>query len=345
MKTGLITGISGQGGAYLAKRLLAEGYKVVGTTRDSDQVNTKNLSSLGIDDQVTFMSLDLQNSQLVFDAVDQLRPDEIYHLAAPSSVAMSFKEPAETISRIALTNVNILDAIRKTDKDTPCFIATSTEMFGDCDSPVTINAPHYPKSPYGVGKSCAHYQARVYREAYGMYVCSGVFSNFESASRPIHYVTAKIVNAACDIALGERSEVKLGNLSIRRDWGSAEEYMLAAWLCLQQDKAGDYLIATGTTSSLEDFLQFAFGSLSLDYKDYLVSDDTLLRPLDIQQTMCDPSATHKTLNWRSQKKLPQIVAEMVQAELTSRVGVKEASKLLIGAASNPATRNRELVLS
>ena len=328
MKTGLITGISGQGGAYLAKCLLDKGYHVIGTTRDMNHIDTHNLSALGINNKITLKVLDLQNSRMVLDIVDQLRPDEIYHLAAPSSVARSFHEPAETIYSITLTTVNLLEAIRKTDKTIPCFVATSTEMFGNCETHATKDSPHDPKSPYGIGKSCAHYQARVYRQVYGMYVCSGVFSNFESCNRPINYVTSKIVNAACDIALGERSEISLGNLSIRRDWGSAEEYMLAAWLCLQQEKADDYLIATGTTMSLEDFLEIAFSCVNLDYKDYLVLENSLLRPLDIKQTLCDPSVTEQKLNWRAEKSLEQIIREMILAGLSKRLGAEEALAVL-----------------
>ncbi len=328
MKTSLITGISGQGGAYLAKSLLKKGHQVIGTTRDSKQVDTQNLSALGIREQISLKSLDLQNSQLVLDMVDQLRPDEIYHLAAPSSVARSFKEPAETVYSIALTTVNLLDAIRKTDKNIPCFIATSTEMFGNCDTPATVETPHDPKSPYGIGKSCAHYQARNYREAYGLYVCSGILSNFESPLRPRNYVTTKIVNTACRIALGETSTIELGNLSVQRDWGSADDFMQAVMLSLQQEQPNDYLIATGKTSSLRDFLDMTFSCIGLNYENYLVVKNSLLRPLDIKRTLCDPNSTQSKLNWQAKKSLQEVITEMMYSQLSEQVGTSKAAKML-----------------
>ena len=328
MKTGFITGITGQGGAYLAKSLLDAGYQVIGTSRDANQADTQNLASLGILNKITLRSLDLQSKQSVLDLIDQLRPDEIYHLAAPSSVARSFKEPADTIYSIALTTVNILEAIRLTDKNTPCFIASSTEMFGNCDIPTTVETAHNPMSPYGIGKSCAHFQARNYRQAYGLFACSGILSNFESPLRPQNYVTAKIVRTACKIALGETSNIELGNLSIRRDWGSAMDFMTAARLCLQQKKPDDYLIATGVTSSLENFLEITFSRIGLDYRKHLVSKKSLLRPLDIQQTLCNPESTEDRLNWRAEKTLTDVISEMLYAELSSNVGVAKAAEML-----------------
>ena len=334
MKIGLITGISGQGGAYLAKCLLDNGYQVIGTTRDTKQVDTGNLEKLGIFDKVSLRTLDLQNSEAVLDLVDQLRPDEIYHLAAPSSVAMSFKQPAETICGIALTTVNLLDAIRKTDKDIPSFIATSSEIFGNCEVPATKDTPHNPRSPYGIGKSCAHYQAQNYREAYGLFVCSGILSNFESPLRQHNYVTSKIVNTACKIALGETSVIELGNLGIQRDWGSAQEFMNAARLTLQQAQADDYLIATGVTSSLKEFLDITFSCLGMDYRQHLVVKDSLLRPLDIPQTLCNPQATESKLGWRAEMSLHQVIQQMLYAELCGNVGSIQAAKILGMSESN-----------
>ena len=324
----MITGISGQGGAHLAKLLLDNGCKVVGTTRDRNRVSLHNLQALGVAEQITLKSLDLQDSNQTIDLVDQLRPDEIYHLAAPSSVARSFHEPAETIYSIALTTVNILEAIRKTDKATPCFVATSTEMFGNCSVPATVSASHNPRSPYGIGKSCAHYQTRNYREAYGLFACSGILSNFESSLRPKNYVTAKIVSTACKIALGEADSIELGNLSVRRDWGSALEFMNAARLSLQQAQPDDYLIATGVTSSLQDFLHTTFSCLNLDYRDHLVSKKSLLRPLDIQNTACNTHETEIKLGWKATQSLHHVITDMLHSELASNVGEERASKML-----------------
>lgn len=335
MKTALVTGVSGQGGAYLARHLLSQGYEVVGTSRNANQVGDQNFATLGIAGQVSLRSLDLQNSQSVLDLIDQLRPDEIYHLAAPSSVARSFIEPADTIYSIALTTVNVLDAIRKTDKNIPCFIASSTEMFGHCGQAATADSPHNPQSPYGIGKSCAHYQARHYREAYGLFVCSGILSNFESQLRPRNYVTAKIVNTACEIALGHSNKIELGNLSIKRDWGSADDFMAAASLTLKQQQPNDYVIATGVSSSLVDFLETTFSRINLDYRDYLLVKNSLIRPLDIKQTLCNVEHTEKALKWKSEKTLSDVVTEMLFAELSNNVGVAKANQMLAIDDSNP----------
>lgn len=340
MKTALITGIAGQGGAYLAKCLIDNDYQVIGTSRDCKQVDTSNLIALGIADQVIWKSLDMQNKDAVLALVDQSRPDEIYHLAAPSSVAMSFKQPADTIYSIALTTVNLLEAIRKVDKNIPCFVATSTEMFGNCEQAATEFTAHNPQSPYGIGKSCAHFQVRNYREAYGLFACSGILSNFESPLRPRNYVTTKIVSTACKIALGEADTIELGNLSIKRDWGSAQDFMLAAKRSLERSEPRDYLIATGTTSSLEDFLDIAFSCLNLDYKKHLTVKHSLLRPLDIKQTLCDTSNTEDKLQWKAEKSLNQVITEMLHAELSSSVGALEADKML---QTNLSSSNLKLV--
>lgn len=328
MKTALVTGISGQGGAYLANSLLNDGYQVIGTTRDLKQVNTDNLRKLGIEERITLRALDLQNEQPALDLIDQTRPDEVYHLAAPSSVARSFAEPALTIKAIALTTVNLLEAIRKVDKNIPCFIASSTEVFGNCATPANEFTPHNPKSPYGVGKSCAHFQARNYRQAFGMYVCSGILSNFESPLRPKNYVTSKIVHTACEIALGERSNIELGNLEVRRDWGCANDFMQAVPLCLRQDNPADYLIATGQTHSLKEFLDITFSYLGHDYKEFLVMEDSLVRPLDIAQSLCDTSSTEQRLGWTAKTNLPEVILTMLKAALTGMTSERQALEIL-----------------
>ena len=329
MKTALITGVSGQGGAYLAKSLLDDGYSVIGTTRDVKLTNTSILEALNIKHQVSLRSMDLKRADAVLDLVDQLRPDEIYHLAAPSSVARSFQNPVETIYSIALTTVNLLDAVRRTDKNIPCFIATSTEMFGNCEGVATARTRHDPKSPYGIGKSCSHYQARNYREAYGLYVVSGILSNFESPLRQKNYVTSKIVNAACEIAIGSASTIELGNLSVCRDWGSAADFMNAAKLSLRQTAPDDYLIATGVTHSLQEFLDITFSVLGLAYQDHLLVEDALLRPLDIKQTLCDPSETKEKLGWCVTSTLTGVITDMVRSQLVALVGKDRAQDLLI----------------
>jgi len=312
----------------LARKLLSEGYHVVGTSRAIAERESQNLVELKIKDSVSMRALDLQNGQQVLDLVDQLRPDEIYHLAAPSSVARSFIEPADTIYSIALTTVNVLDAIRKTDKNIPCFIASSTEIFGNCLSPATASTRHNPQSPYGIGKSCAQHQAKIYREAYGLFACSGILSNFESQLRPRNYVTSKIVNTACEIALGDSDKIELGNIDITRDWGAAEDLMSAASLTLRQESPDDYIIATGVSHSLVDFLEIAFSRVGLDYRDHLISKDFLIRPLDIKQTLCDTSLTESKLKWRAKMDLNDIITQMLYAELTRSSTHEKACKLL-----------------
>lgn len=328
MKTALVTGISGQGGAYLARQLIADGYHVIGTARDVSENSHHNLIELGINDQINIRSLDLKQPQRVLDLVDQLRPDEIYHLAAPSSVARSFVEPADTIYSIALTTVNVLDAIRKTDVNIPCFIAGSTEVFGNCDTPATASTHHNPQSPYGIGKSCAHQQARIYREAYGLFVCTGILSNFESRLRPRNYVTSKIVNTACEIALGNADRIELGNIEIIRDWGAADDFMRAATLTLRQSAPDDYVIATGVSHSLTEFLQTTFSRLGLNYRDHLRSKEFLVRPLDIKKTICDVSHTKNQLDWHADKNLEEVVTQMLYAELQRSSGHTRACSLL-----------------
>jgi len=319
----------------LAKRLLDDGYHVVGTSRTIAEDGGQSLIELNINDRVTIRTLDLQDGKRVLDLVDQLRPDEIYHLAAPSSVARSFIEPADTIYSIALTTVNVLDAIRHTDKNIPCFIASSTEIFGNCVTPATEKTRHNPQSPYGIGKSCAHHQAKIYREAYGLYVCSGVLSNFESQLRSRNYVTSKIVNTACEIALGNADVIELGNVDIMRDWGAAEDFMQAVSLTLRQDQPDDYIIATGKSHSLINFLQITFSRVGLDYKDHLISKEFLIRPLDIKQTICDTSHTESKLKWRAQRSLNDVVTEMLYAELTKNTGFDKACELLGFNAKHP----------
>lgn len=312
----------------MAKKLLDDGYHVVGTSRTIVEDGALNLAELNIKDRVKIRALDLQDGKRVLDLVDQLRPDEIYHLAAPSSVARSFVEPADTIYSIALTTVNVLEAIRNTDKNIPCFIASSTEIFGNCVVRATEKTRHNPQSPYGIGKSCAQHQAKIYREAYGLFVCSGILSNFESQLRPRNYVTSKIVNTACDIALGNADKIELGNVDISRDWGSAEDFMEAASLTLRQDQPDDYIIATGTSHSLINFLDVTFSRVGLDHRDHLVSKDFLIRPLDIKQTICDTSHTESALKWRAQRNLNDVVTEMLFAELARNTGLEKACEVL-----------------
>ena len=316
MKTALITGITGQSGAYLAKQLIVQGYRVVGTSRDARLANTRGLSFLGISNQeIDLVSLIPDDLTMAIDLIDELRPDEIYHLASPSSVARSFQDPVETTKHITLSTINILEAIRRVDKGIRFFNAASTEMFGDCAQPASEGAPIKPKSPYGVAKATAFLQTKNYREAYDLFACSGIFSNFESPLRPLNFVTRKIVSAACRIAGGEELTLHLGNTQIRRDWGWTADYVDAALRMLSQKAPKDYVIATGRHHSLCDFLDLAFQSLHLDYRDHVKVDDSLFRPLDIGVSAADPSAVASELGWRATYRLPDIVKAMIDSDL------------------------------
>ncbi|MDH3377332.1 MAG: GDP-mannose 4,6-dehydratase [Gammaproteobacteria bacterium] len=315
-KTALVTGITGQGGAYLSQLLINRGYKVVGTTRDSRLASLKGLEFLGIASDVEVLSLQYRNRRRVEDVIDGLRPDEIYHLASPSSVARSFVVPGETTEDIVMSTVNILDGIRRIDRDIRFFNAASIEMYGRSKSRINELSPLSPLSPYGVAKSATFLQTRNYREAYGVYACSGILSNFESPLRPASFVTSKIVSAASRIAAGDRNTLHLGNISIHRDWGFAQDHMDAAWKMLQQDNPEDFVIATGKSYSLEDFLNFAFEACGLDYRQHVTIDDSLLRPLDIEQSVGDPSRANQRLEWRAQHELRDVIEIMINAQKT-----------------------------
>lgn len=315
MKTALITGVSGQGGAYLSSLLLEKGYRILGTSRDARYTDRHGLELLGISDDVEIFSLKLEQFAQTLDFVDEHRPDEIYHLASPSSVARSFQEPVETISSIVLGTVNLLESVHRTDPNIRFFNAASSEMFGECDVPITEKSVLRPKSPYAVGKSSAFLSAQNYKDAYDLFACSGIFTNFESPLRPLNYVTKKIVSGVCRIVEGDLDKLRLGNIHVQRDWGWAPEYMEAAWRMLQMDSPDDLVIGTGECNSLEDVLRFAFDEVELNYLDYIQPDGSLFRPLEIQKSVGDPSYAQEKIGWSAKTKLKDIVRQMVRAEL------------------------------
>ena len=313
MKIALITGVTGQGGVYLSQLLLQKGYRVVGTSRDARFANRNGLESLGISADVEVVSLLLHDRRRVEDVIDELRPNEIYHLAAPSSVARSFHEPSETTEDIVMSTVNILESIRRIDARIRFFNAASTEMFGDSPLPIDEESRLNPYSPYGVAKSAAFLQTRNYRDAYDTYTCSGIFSNFESALRPANFVTSKIVSAATRIASGEKMTLRLGNTEIYRDWGFAGDYVEAAWRMLQLDQPGDLVIATGEMHSLKDFIEITFELIGKDPHQYVTTDDSLLRPLDIKRSVGNPARAEQQLGWRARHDLRETIRKMFDA--------------------------------
>lgn len=316
-KTALICGISGQDGAYLAQHLLQEGYIVHGTSRDAQTASFHRLQRLGILDNVILSSMALTDFRSVLQVLAKTEPDEIYNLAGQSSVGLSFEQPAETLESITLGSLNVLEAIRFLGSPIRFYNASSSECFGDTDQWANESTPFRPRSPYAVAKAAAFWEVANYREAYGLFACSGILANHESPLRPDRFVTQKIVSAACRVASGDLRPLKLGNIAIQRDWGWAPEYVLAMHLMLQQDRPDDYVISTGQTYSLQEFVAEAFACVGLQWQDHVIADETLLRPTDISISRCDPSKARQKLGWKADSYMKDIVRYMVQAKQDS----------------------------
>lgn len=312
----LIFGISGQDGAYLAQHLLARGYEVVGTSRDAQVSGFGNLTRLGIRDRVSMASAAINDFRSVLQLLAKVQADEIYNLAGQTSVGLSFEQPVETLESIAVGTLNILEALRFLQRPaTKFYNAASSECFGESGTePADEQTPFRPRSPYAVAKATAFWEVANYREAYGLFACSGILFNHESPLRPERFVTQKIVAGACRIAAdGGQGWLSLGNLSVERDWGWAPEYVDAMWRMLQQDRAEDYVIATGETRPLEDFVAQAFACVGLDWREHVVSDKTLLRPTDLQKGWGNPGKARRLLDWEARYKLDDVVRMMVEA--------------------------------
>jgi len=311
----LICGISGQDGAYLAKLLVGRGYDVWGTSRDVEMASFANLHRLKLHKEVNLVSLNLRDAGQTFRLLQQIRPDEIYNLAAQNSVSLSFEQPVETIESIMLGTVNLLEGIRLAGLKTRLYNASSTECFGDTGSGVADeNSPLLPRSPYAVAKAASYWVVTNYRNAYNLFACSGILSNHESPLRPKRFVTRKIIRAAAEIASGIPQRLRLGNLSVERDWGWAPEYVEAMWLMLQQDQPRDFVIATGHSFTLEDFVKTAFEAIGKNWEDFVDIDSNLLRPSDIQHSKVNPSQANHVLGWRAQRTMPDVVRAMVEGE-------------------------------
>lgn len=316
VRKSLITGISGQDGAYLAKLLLAKGYEVHGTARDAQMSTFSNLQRLGIKKQITFHSMALNDFRSVLQILTKVQPDEIYNLAGQSSVGLSFEQPVETLESISVGTLNLLEAIRFTGSPLKFYNAGSSECFGNTGGrPADEETLFRPRSPYAVAKATAFWEVANYREAYDLFACTGILFNHESSLRPERFVTKKIVKAACRIAAGSREKLHLGNISIARDWGYAEEYVEAMWLMLQQDKPDDYVIATGETNTLEEFVAETFRTLGLDWHEHVISDSSLLRPSEIMVSRGNPEKARQVLGWQASSKMRDVVKQIVDAEL------------------------------
>lgn len=319
MKRALIFGISGQDGAYLAKLLLDKGYLVIGTSRDAELSSFSNLKQVGVFGRVTLLSAAINDFRSVLQAITTAEPDEIYNLAGQSSVGLSFQQPAETLESISVGNLNLLESIRFINRPIRYYSAGSSESFGDTGTnPANEESPFRPRSPYAVAKAASFWQVANYREAYGLFACSGILFNHESPLRPTRFVTRKIVSTASRIAAGSNEKLSVGNISIIRDWGWAPEYVNAMWRMLQHDSPGDYVIATGQSHSLQDFIACTFQHLGLDWHEHTVFDHSLFRPTDIQTSRGDPSKAFEHLGWRASLRLKDISLEMISAEGSKR---------------------------
>lgn len=315
----LICGISGQDGTYLAQLLLNKGYEVCGTSRDAQMASFSNLARLGIRDRVMLESMVLTDFRSVLQTIARIKPDEIYNLAGQSSVGLSFQQPVETLESNSIGTLNLLEAIRFIGLPVRLYNACSSECFGDIGEEAADEAtPFRPRSPYAVAKAAAFWEVANYREAYGLFASSGILFNHESPLRPERFVTRKIVSAAARIASGSGEKLCLGNIAICRDWGWAPEYVEAMWLMLQQERPEDFVIATGESHSLEEFVSTAFECVRLNWKDHVVTDLSLMRPTEIATGRGNPAKAHRVLHWQAKHKMHDVVKMMMEDELKRR---------------------------
>lgn len=316
VKKALICGVSGQDGAYLSKLLLDKGYQVYGGSRDAQIATFRNLGLLGIRDRVQLESIALNDFRSVLQALAKIQPDEIYNLAGQSSVGLSFQQPVETLESITIGTLNLLEAIRFIALPVKFYNAGSSECFGNTGStPADETTPFHPRSPYAVAKAAAFWEVANYREAYGLYACSGILFNHESPLRPERFVTKKIIAAAARIAAGSGEKLHLGNLNVVRDWGWAPEYVEAMWLMLQQAQPDDFVIATGESHSLQEFVQLAFANAELDWQQHVVVNPELLRPSDIPISHANPAKAKALLKWEARYKMSDVVRAMARGEI------------------------------
>lgn len=318
-KRALITGLTGQDGSYLAELLLGKGYEVFGLQRRSSSETTERIDHLGV--QVTILGGDLLDQSSLMNAIEEARPDEVYNLAAQSFVADSWKEPVYTGDVDALGVTRMLEAIRRVKPDARFYQASSSEMFGKVhETPQRESTPFHPRSPYGVAKVYGYYITMNYRESYGMHASNGILFNHESPRRGIEFVTRKITDGVARIAAGKATELALGNLDAQRDWGFAGDYVEAMWLMLQRDEPDDYVVATGETHSVREFIEVAFGRAGLDWEKHVVQDPRFMRPAEVELLLGDPSHARETLGWEPRVSFAELVEMMVDADL-ARYGV------------------------
>lgn len=313
MKTALICGVSGQDGGYLSRLLLQKGYKVIGTSRDAQVASFSKLDALGIKHLLTYESMCLTDFRSVLQVILKVEPDEIYNLAGQTSVGLSFQQPVETLESISLGTLNLLEAIRFSGENIKFYNAGSSECFGNTGSvPADELTPFKPQSPYAVAKAAAFWEVANYRDAYGLHACSGILFNHESPLRATRFVTQKIIESVRSISRGEKKELTLGNMSIIRDWGWAPEYVDAMWRMLQTNAPEDYVIATGTSNSLQEYINLTFAYYQLDPAKYVRVDDSLFRPSDLMESRANPEKAFNLLGWEAQYGMRDIVRMMIE---------------------------------
>lgn len=321
-KRAIITGITGQDGSYLAELLLSKGYEVHGLIRRASTFNTERIDHLYHDpheeDNRLFLHYaDLADGSRLSTLMMKIAPDEVYHLAAQSHVRVSFDEPEYTGDTTGLGTIRLLEAIRQTHVPAKFYQASSSEMFGATPPPQDENTPFWPRSPYGVAKVYAYWAARNYREAYGLFAVNGILFNHESPRRGKTFVTRKITTAVARIAAGLQSELFLGNLDARRDWGYAPEYVVAMWQMLQEDSASDYVVGTGTDHSVKDFVRFSFEHAGLDWQKYVRLDDRYLRPTEVDSLVGDASMAHRDFGWKASVHPEELARIMVDHDIAA----------------------------
>ncbi|MBI3598083.1 MAG: GDP-mannose 4,6-dehydratase, partial [Nitrospirae bacterium] len=320
MKKALITGITGQDGSYLAELLLGKGYEVHGIIRRSSSFNTGRIDHLYTDSHLADTKLflhhgDLADSSMLTNIVYQIDPDEVYHLGAQSHVKVSFDMPEYTGDITGLGTVRILEALRRSGRRPRFYQASSSEMFGSAPPPQSEATSFQPCSPYGAAKVYAFWLVKNYRDGYGLFACNGILFNHESPRRGETFVSRKITRAAARIKLGLQAKLYLGNLDAKRDWGYAKEYVEAMWMMLQQDQPNDYVIATGETHSVREFLDEAFGCLSLDWRQYVEMDPRYYRPTEVDILCGDASYARCNLGWEPKVRFKELVRIMVDADM------------------------------
>lgn len=323
MKKALITGITGQDGSYLAELLLEKGYEVHGIIRRSSSFNTERIDHLYKDPHINDVRMflyygDLSDSSNLSRLLEKIQPDEIYNLAAQSHVRVSFDMPEYTADVVGLGTIRILDAIKETQIKTKFYQASTSELYGKVvETPQTERTPFYPRSPYACAKLYSYWITVNYRESYNMYACNGILFNHESPRRGETFVTKKITHAIAKILNKEQDKLYLGNLDAKRDWGYAKDYVEAMWLMLQQEKAEDYVIATGETHSVREFLDEAFGLVGLDWKKYVEIDPRYYRPAEVDILLGDPTKAKEKLGWTPKTTFKELVKIMLKYDLNN----------------------------